>query len=143
MSTKDTLTKPLWSFVVRHGDGPAVQPNARTICWVRTGANRATAEAAAKRDASKRSGIPIDELTATGQPDNYAATVADALERDAAKTTKLTPAQRRILADVCERKEVIYNGRARKPIEALEKAGLVVVHWGVQAYKYRITVRPK
>ena len=65
-------------------------------------------------------------------------------------TPSLTPAQARILADVREHGQRIYNGRARTPIEALEAHGLVAVDWDMRPQVkgngmelvWRITVRP-
>lgn len=63
----------------------------------------------------------------------------------------LTPAQKRILTEVMQSGVRVYNGRARGPIEALEKAGLVTVEWdmipqskgnGIEL-RERITVRAK
>ena len=42
---------------------------------------------------------------------------------------KLTVAQRRMLEEVVARGPRIYNGRARRTIEALERAGLVIANW--------------
>ncbi len=63
----------------------------------------------------------------------------------------LTPAQSRILAAVRRDGERRYNGLARRPIEALERAGLVTVTWDAvpeakgssMTLVQRITVRPK
>lgn len=41
----------------------------------------------------------------------------------------LTHAQKRVLAEVRVTGRRIYNGRARRPVEALEAAGLVSVDW--------------
>lgn len=68
-----------------------------------------------------------------------------------AADVKLSKAQQRIFDEVTERGSVTYNGRVRKPIEALEKVGLVDVHWSMRAcgigmthrYVDVITVRPK
>ncbi len=63
----------------------------------------------------------------------------------------LTPAQRRILADVRAAGVKTYNGRARRQITALEAAGLVDVEWDMHPQPkggginlvWRITVRPR
>jgi len=57
----------------------------------------------------------------------------------------LTRAQRRVLAEVRAHGERTYNGRARKPIEALERAGLVDAEHGQHAGEggELITVRPR
>lgn len=61
--------------------------------------------------------------------------------------TKLTPAQQRLLDEVRAKGTVVKNGRARKPIEALEAAGLVVADWdlvpaAIGPWYWRITVTP-
>jgi hypothetical protein len=64
--------------------------------------------------------------------------------------SRLTAAQQRILAEVRADGERVYNGRARRTIEALEKAGLVTVEWDTAPHAKdsgmelteRITVRP-
>jgi hypothetical protein len=61
----------------------------------------------------------------------------------------MTEAQQRILAEVASGPRT-YNGRARKPIEALERLGLVQVDWDMRPQAkgngleltWRITVRP-
>lgn len=45
----------------------------------------------------------------------------------------LTPAQERYLAEIRAAGTKVYNGRARKVIEALEAAGLVTVDWDRRA----------
>lgn len=45
----------------------------------------------------------------------------------------LTPAQHRILMEVRNAGSKVYNGRARRPIEALERHGLVHVQWDMRA----------
>lgn len=48
-------------------------------------------------------------------------------------TEKLTAAQERYLAEIRRDGKRVYNGRARKPIKALEAAGLVDVDWDMRA----------
>lgn len=60
----------------------------------------------------------------------------------------LTYAQEDLLEKVRRDGVRIFNGRARKTIEALEKAGLVTVEWDLDiraggSSAWRITVRPK
>lgn len=63
----------------------------------------------------------------------------------------LTPSQRRIYDEVRRDGKRIYNGRARRPIEALEKRGLATVDWDMEARTkgngiqlcWRITVTPR
>lgn len=63
----------------------------------------------------------------------------------------LTPAQERYLAEVRQAGRKVYNGRAQRPIRALEAAGLVDVDWDMRAQAkgngielvHVITVTPK
>lgn len=63
----------------------------------------------------------------------------------------LTPAQQRYLAEIRAAGRKVYNGRARRPIKALETAGLVNVDWDMRAQAkgngielvWVITVAPK
>jgi hypothetical protein len=63
----------------------------------------------------------------------------------------LTPAQERMLAEVRRDGKRVYNGRAQRPIKALEAAGLVDVDWDMRAQSkgggielvWVITVTPK
>jgi hypothetical protein len=47
--------------------------------------------------------------------------------------TKLTKAQERYLYEIRQVGECVYNNRARKPLEALEAAGLITVDWDMRA----------
>lgn len=63
---------------------------------------------------------------------------------------KLTPAQERYLAEIRQAGVKTYNGRARRPIQALEAAGLISVDWDMRPHSKgsgielveKITVRP-
>jgi hypothetical protein len=62
----------------------------------------------------------------------------------------LTESQQRILDEVRRDGKRVYNGRAQKPIKALEQAGLVEVDWDMRAQSkgsgielvWQITVTP-
>jgi hypothetical protein len=74
--------------------------------------------------------------------------IRETLARDAdtsAAEQTLTSAQRRVLAEVRADGERTYNGRARKPIKALERTGLVDAERGHDTGEggERITVRPR
>lgn len=61
--------------------------------------------------------------------------------------TRLTPAQREMLAEVRESGRRIYNGRARRTVQALEAAGLVKVEYDLNPHRNgswteRLTVTP-
>jgi hypothetical protein len=49
------------------------------------------------------------------------------------KLHMLTPAQRRYLEAIRQAGVKVYNDRARKPLEALEAAGLITVDWDMRA----------
>jgi hypothetical protein len=64
---------------------------------------------------------------------------------------ELTPAQRRYLEAIRAAGTKTYTGRARRPLKALEAAGLIVCEWdsiaqtkgnGIELVE-RITARPK
>ena len=62
-------------------------------------------------------------------------------------TKQLTEAQIRYLADIRAAGEKTYNGRAWKPLEALEAAGLITVDWDVRGHgndlpTWKLTARP-
>lgn len=59
----------------------------------------------------------------------------------------MTPAQQRLLDRVRADGQVVLNGRARRTVEALERAGLVEVEWDLVLHgggraTERIVVRP-
>lgn len=80
-------------------------------------------------------------------------TAAEQIEaaRIAAAELNLTGPQRRILADVRAAGSKVYNGRAFKPLEALEARGLVEVDWDIVpahnqhglSTMWRLTVTPR
>jgi hypothetical protein len=47
--------------------------------------------------------------------------------------TKLTKAQQRYLEEIRQAGVKTYNDRARRPLEALEQAGLITVEWDMRA----------
>lgn len=62
-------------------------------------------------------------------------------------THELTPVQARMLDEVRQAGQRIYNGRARRTVKALEDAGLVAVDWDLILHgngraTERVTVTP-